>query len=126
ALGQDVPLALLVARAAQRHAEALDLGTVAVYRVGGEQARPVHSGSLREALAALDGDFAGTPDLLVTDAGALDLDELHLPHALTLSVGRVQGGRAALTLNGPVDPAQGARFLASVATTLEEPIILVI
>ncbi|MCP2014279.1 hypothetical protein L1280_001416 [Deinococcus sp. HSC-46F16] len=126
ALGQDVPLALLVARAAQRHAETLELGTVAVYRVGGEQARPVQAGSLREALAALDGNFAGTPDLLVTDAGALDLDELHLPHALTLSVGRVQGGRAALTLNGPVDPAQGARFLASVAATLEEPIILVI
>ncbi|WP_104989722.1 E3 binding domain-containing protein [Deinococcus sp. NW-56] len=126
ALGQDVPLALLVARAAQRHAETLELGTVGVYRVGGEQARPVQSGSLREALAALDGDFAGTPDLLVTDAGALGLDELHLPHALTLSVGRVQGGRAALTLNGPVDPAQGARFLASVAATLEEPIILVI
>ncbi|MPY67553.1 hypothetical protein F8S09_12800 [Deinococcus sp. SDU3-2] len=126
ALGQDVPLALLVARAAQRHAEMLELGTVGVYRVGGEQARPVQSGSLREALAALDGDFAGTPDLLVTDAGALDLDELHLPHALTLSVGRVQDGRTALTLNGPVDPAQGARFLASVAATLEEPIILVI
>lgn len=126
ALGQDVPLALLVARAAQRHAETLGLGTVGVYRVGGEQARPVQAGSLREALAALGSDFAGTPDLLVTDAGALDLDELHLPHTLTLSVGRVQEGRAALTLNGPVDPAQGARFLASVAATLEEPIILVI
>lgn len=126
ALGQDVPLALLVARAAQRHAETLGLGTVGVYRVGGEQARPAVPGSLREALAALDGDFAGTPDLLVTDAGALGLDELHLPHTLTLSVGRVQEGRAALTLNGPVDPAQGARFLAGVAATLEEPIILVI
>lgn len=126
ALGQDVPLALLVARAALRHAELLELGTVGLYRTGGEQARPVQPGGLREALAALDGELAATPDLLVTDAGALDLDELHLPHALTLSVGRVEGGRAALTLNGPVDPTQGARFLTAVAGTLEEPIILVI
>ncbi|WP_019586380.1 E3 binding domain-containing protein [Deinococcus apachensis] len=126
ALGQDVPLALLVARAAARHAEGLDLGTVAVQDTDVNQARPVQSGSLRDALAALRGEHSGTPDLLVIDAGALDLDDLHLGHTVTLSVGRVQDGRAALTLNGDVDAVRAARFLASVAATLEEPIILVI
>lgn len=126
ALGQDVPLALLVARAAGRHAGALGLESVAVHNIGAGRACTVQAGGLRDALAALDTEFGATPDLLVIDAGALDLDDLHLPHTLTLSVGRVQEGRAALTLNGDVDPAQGARFLASVAATLEEPIILVL
>lgn len=126
ALGQDVPLALLVARAAARHAESLGLNTVAVHDLDGGQARPVQPGSLRDALAALGTERGGTPDLLVIDAGALDLDDLHLGHTVTLSVGRLQDGRAALTLNGDVDAAKAARFLASVAATLEEPIILVI
>ncbi|GAA5533571.1 E3 binding domain-containing protein [Deinococcus aluminii] len=126
ALGQDVPLALLVARAAQRHADSLGLGTVAVQDLDASRARTVQPGGLRDALAALGTDQEGTPDLLVIDAGALDLDDLHLPHTVTLSVGRVQEGRAALTLNGDVDPAQAARFLANVAGTLEEPIILVV
>ncbi|GAA5513566.1 hypothetical protein Dcar01_02307 [Deinococcus carri] len=126
ALGQDVPLALLVARAAQHHLGALGLDSVAMQDVDAGRARTVQPGSLRDALAALAGDHEGTPDLLVLDAGALDLDDLHLPHTLTLSVGRVQDGRAALSLQGEVDPAQAARFLANVAGTLEEPIILVL
>lgn len=126
ALGQDVPLALLVARAAQRHADSLGLGAVALHDLDAGRARTVQPGSLRDALSALSSDHMGTPDLLVIDAGALDLDDLHLGHTVTLSVGRVQDGRAALTLNGDVDAAQAARFLAGVAATLEEPIILVI
>lgn len=90
------------------------------------QTRTAQPGGLRDALAALERVHEGTPDLLVLDAGTLDLDDLHLPHTLTLSVGRVQEGRAALTLQGDVDPTQAARFLAEVARTLEEPIILVL
>ena len=126
ALGQDVSLGLLVARAAQRHADSLGLGVVAVQDLNASVARPVEGGTLRAALTAFGGEQQGAPDLLVIDAGTLDLDDLHLPHTVTLSVGRVQDGRAALTLNGNVDAAQGARFLASVAATLEEPIILVL
>lgn len=126
ALGQDVPLGLLVARAAQHHADSLGLRMVAVQDLNASVARPVEGGTLRGALSSFGGEQEGTPDLLVLDAGTLDLDDLHLPHTVTLSVGRVQGGRAALTLNGNVDAAQGARFLASVAATLEEPIILVL
>ncbi|ALW87499.1 E3 binding domain-containing protein [Deinococcus actinosclerus] len=122
ALSRDLPLALLIARAAQRHAETLGLGSVAMHAEGG--ARAAGSGSLRDALDA--GAFDGTPDLLVVDAGALDLDDLHFPHTTTLSVGRVQDGRAALTLNGDVDAGRAAQFLAQVVGTLEQPILLVL
>ncbi|ACO44835.1 E3 binding domain-containing protein [Deinococcus deserti] len=124
ALGQDVPLALLVARAAQRHSSLLGLGSVALH--DGQRTRSVNSGHLRDALQGLDTDHTGTPDLLIVDAGARDLDDLHFPHTLTLSIGRVQDGRAALSLNGNVDTAQAAQFLADLAGTLERPIVLVL
>ena len=131
ALEREVPLALLVARAAQRHAAGLGLGSVAMRdmergltrQMGGEVGSSV---SLRDALTATSEDFEGTPDLLVVDAGALDMDDLHYPDTLTLSVGRVQEGRAALSLQGDVDPEKAARFLASVAQTLEKPVILLV
>lgn len=126
ALGREVPLALLLARAAQHHAAALGLDTLAIQDVQASRVRAVQPGSLREALAGLDGDFGGTPDLLVVDAGALDLDDLHYPHALSLSVGRVQGGRVGLSLQGDVEPDKAARFLAGVAQTLEKPVVLLI
>jgi hypothetical protein len=126
ALSRDVPMALLVARAAQHHAAILDLSAVAIQDPSTGRTRSAQLGSLRDAVTALDTDHDGTPDLLVVDAGLLDLDDLHYPHALTLSVGRVQGGRAALTLNGNVDTERAARFLASVAQTLEKPVILVV
>ncbi|MFC6665987.1 hypothetical protein ACFP9V_11980 [Deinococcus radiopugnans] len=62
----------------------------------------------------------------MTDAGALGADDLHYPHTLTLSLGRVQDGRAALSLNGDVDPRQAAQFLSRVAAALEKPIALVL
>ncbi|CAM2855769.1 hypothetical protein DERA104750_05275 [Deinococcus radiodurans] len=131
ALEREVPLALLVARAAQRHAAGLGLGSVAMRdmdrgltrQMGGEVGSSV---SLRDALLVTDQDFGGTPDLLVVDAGALDMDDLHYPDTLTLSVGRVQDGRAALSLQGDVDPEKAARFLANVAQTLEKPVILLV
>lgn len=124
ALEQDVPLALLVARAAQRHAGLLNLGSVALD--GAQGARTVREGAIREVLSGLHGSFTGTPDLLVVDAAAHGLDDLHYPHTLTLSVGRVQDGRASLSLNGQADTAQAAQFLARVAETLEKPIVLVL
>ncbi|MFT2720737.1 E3 binding domain-containing protein [Deinococcus sp. A31D244] len=125
ALDQALPLGLLVARAAQRHADTLSLGSVAVQ--GESHAHPVGTGSLRDALAQLDTAYDGdTPDLLIVDAGAHGLDDLHYPHTLTLSVGRMQNGRAPLSLNGDVDAARAAKFLAQVAETLEQPILLVL
>ena len=124
ALGREVPLAFLVARAAQRHAAALGLSSVALHDSAGGRARSVAGEHLRGAVDSLAHTYEGTPDLLVVDAGALDLDDLHYPHTLTLSVGRVQDGHAALSLNGSVDAAQGARFLADLDATLNQPILL--
>ncbi|WP_102128317.1 E3 binding domain-containing protein [Deinococcus planocerae] len=126
ALGQDVPLGLLVVRAAQRHAQTLGLGSVALQDLTAGVARTARPVALRDALDDLGTPFGGTPDLLVTDAGTLDLDDLHLGHTVTLSVGREREGRAALSLSGDVDPTRAARFLADVAGALEAPIILVI
>ncbi|WP_221091579.1 E3 binding domain-containing protein [Deinococcus aquaedulcis] len=124
ALSSELPLGLLVARAAQRHADTLGLSSVALDGQG--RTHTVGSGSLRDAVAALDTTFDGTPDLLVVDAAALDLDDLHYPQTVTLSVGRSEGGRATLSLNGDVDTTRAAQFLAQVAATLEQPILLVL
>ncbi|WP_428194363.1 E3 binding domain-containing protein [Deinococcus saxicola] len=127
ALGKDVSLAFLVARAAQRHADVLglDLGHVALQGADGQD-RPITGSALRDAMTALHGGQASAPDLLVTDAGTLGVDDLHFPHTLTLSLGRVQDGRAALSLNGDVNPRQAAQFLTRVAESLEKPIALVL
>lgn len=129
ALGQDVSLAFLVARAAQRHADilGLDLGHVALRGADGQD-QPITGGAIREALNARTTTTVqdGDPDLLVTDAAALGADDLHYPQTLTLSLGRVQEGRAALSLNGDVDPQQAAQFLTRVAEALEKPISLVL
>lgn len=127
ALDQNVSLAFLVARAAQRHVDALglDLGSVALHGTDGQD-QPITGGALRDAVNALHGSRDSAPDLLVTDAGALGADDLHYPHTLTLSLGRVQDGRAALSLNGDVDPRQAAQFLSRVAAALEKPIALVL
>jgi hypothetical protein len=124
ALGQDVPLALLVARAALRHAAELGVGTVALHTDGA--ARSVAGDTLRAAADALAHDYHGTPELLVVDAGAHGLDDLHYPHTTTLALGRVQDGRAALSLNGAVDAAQGAAFLRAVSETLGQPVVLLL
>lgn len=127
ALGKDVSLAFLVARAAQRHADilGLDLGHVALQGADGQD-RPITGGALRDAMTALHSGQASAPDLLVTDAGTLGMDDLHFPHTLTLSLGRVHSGRAALSLNGDVNPRQAAQFLTRVAESLEKPIALVL
>ncbi|GHG02098.1 hypothetical protein GCM10017783_12920 [Deinococcus piscis] len=128
ALGQDVPLSLLVARAAQQHAEMLGLGAVAIQDVHSQRARSVGGAGagLRDALSALDRDHDGQADLLVVNAGTFELDELHYPDTVTLSLGRVVDGRAALSLNGDVDTVRAAEFLAAVAASLEAPVALII
>lgn len=125
ALERDVPLALLVARAAQRHAAMLNLGSVATQDVQAGKARNVQTGGLREAVGN-SSDFDGKPDLLVVDAGSLGLDDLHYPETLSLSVGRVQDGRASLSIQGDVDTAKAAQFLNAVAETLAKPVILLV
>lgn len=129
ALEREVPLALLVARAAQRHMDALGLTNVAMQDIQAGKALSVGAGQnagIRDAVTAIDSDYDGTPDLLIVDAGRLGLDDLHYPHTLTLSVSRVDDGKASLSLQGEVEPAKAAQFLAKVADTLEKPVILLV
>ena len=126
-LGENVPAALLVARAAQRHLGLLNLSSVAVASAQGHALDAQLGGDLRSAVTALHGaQPGGHAELLVLDAAALDLDDLHYPHAVTLSLGRVSGGKAALSLNGNVDASQGARFLAEVSALLATPVKLLV
>ncbi|MFC6592103.1 hypothetical protein ACFP81_08875 [Deinococcus lacus] len=127
-LGQDVPLSLLVARAAQQNIAQLGLNSVAIQDVISHRARSIGTAgaSLRDSLSALDRDHDGQADLVVVNAGTFELDDLHYPDMLTLSVGRVENGRAALSLNGDVDTGRAADFLAAVARSLETPVALII
>lgn len=121
------PLSVLVARAAQKSAASLGLSSVALANTSGEALNADLSGDLRGSLSGMhDAATGAQADLLVVNAGEFDLDDLHFPHAITLSVGRVEGGKAALSLNGQVDPAQGARFLADVAALLATPVKLLV
>ncbi|GAA4016627.1 hypothetical protein GCM10022631_31320 [Deinococcus rubellus] len=129
----DLPLTLMVARAAQRHLGLLNLSSLAVANAQGQALSADLSGDLRGGIkalqdaqpsAALNGQVQA--DLLILDAGALDLDDLHYPHAVTLSLGRVVDGQAALSLNGDIDVQQGARFLAEVSALLGAPVKLLV
>lgn len=129
----DLPLTLMVARAAQRHLGLLNLSNLAVANAQGQALAADLSGDLRGGLKALQNAQPGAApdgqvqaDLLILDAGALDLDDLHYPHAVTLSLGRVVDGQAALSLNGDLDVQQGARFLAEVSALLAAPVKLLV
>lgn len=129
--GREAPLAVFVARAAQRRLGVLNLGSVGVYGVGDEVmavATPHLTGDFRAAVGDLHGAEGGeVRDLMVVDAGELGLDELQLPNGgLTLSLGRVRGGGATLTLTGDVSVRAGATFLQGVAELLESPIRLML
>lgn len=124
----DVPLTLMVARAAQRHLGLLNLSGLAVADAQGRALDADLSGDLRGGIKALQNAQPGTvqADLLILDAGALDLDDLHYPHAVTLSLGRVVDNQAALSLNGDIDVQQGARFLAELSALLGAPVKLLV
>ena len=123
----ELPLTLMVARAAQRHLELLGVSGLAVADANGQALDADLSGDLRSGLKSLSAaQPGGRAELLILDAGALDLDDLHYPHAITLSLGRVQHGKAALSLNGDLDVQQAARFLAEVSALLSAPVKLLV
>ena len=127
----ELPLSLMVARAAQRQIHLLHLSEVALADLQGQALDAEFSGDLRSSLkAAQDAQprhhSSRQADVLVLNAGELDLDDLHYPHAVTLSLGRVQNGKAALSLNGDLDVQQAARFLAEVSALLAAPVKLLV
>ncbi|WP_425145322.1 E3 binding domain-containing protein [Deinococcus sp.] len=124
ALGQSVPLNLLVGRAAARSLGTLGLsGQAALADASGQALAAELSGDLRASLSGLSAPTEATAALLILDAAALGLDELHLG-ARSLSLGRSEDGRAALSLRGDLDAVRGAKFLHEVAALLETPIKL--
>ncbi|WP_424949807.1 E3 binding domain-containing protein [Deinococcus sp.] len=126
ALFREVPIGLLVARAAAR-----SLGTLSLSEPGGvaladHTGRPLAadlSGDLRASLGSLSEPAHSAPALLVLDASGLGLDELHRGE-YSLSVGRNGSEGATLSLRGDLDPARGAQFLHEVAGLLGTPIRL--
>lgn len=125
----DLPLSLMVARAAQRHLNLLGVSSLAIANANGKALDADLSGDVRSGIKSLSGAPVvshTTAELLILDAGALDLDDLHYPQAITLSLGRVQDGKAALSLNGDLDVQQAARFLAEVSALLGAPVKLLV
>jgi e3 binding domain len=132
ALFRDVPITLLVARAAARSLGTLGLhesgglhgsGHVALANHAGQPLSADPSGDLRASLDGLNQVSEVRPALTVLDAAELGLDELHRGEC-SLSVGRMAGGGSALSLRGDIDPARGAQFLHEVEGLLQTPIKL--
>lgn len=127
--GRALPMGALLARAAARSLRTLGLGSVGIAQLG-DDVTALHApnlhGDLRAALDDLHAGHTGDwSELMVVDAAALGLDELHLTQDIaTLSLGHSQDGHAALTLTGAVSPAAGAAFLNEVAGQLQTPIKL--
>ena len=126
ALYREVPLSLLVARAAARSLASLGLhasGGVALADHAGQPLGADLSADFRASLDGLGQPAQTSPALLVLDAAELGLDELHRGEC-SLSVGRAGAGANALSLRGNLDPVRGAKFLHEVAALLDTPILL--
>lgn len=127
ALFREVPLGLLVARAAARSLATLGLtsaGGVALADHAGQPLAADLTGDFRASLDGLKQPAQAAPALLVLNAAELGLDELHRG-AYSLSVGRSgPHGPAALSLRGELDPVRGAQFLHEVSGLLDAPIRL--
>ena len=130
ALMREIPLGLLVARAAVRSLNTLGLhtgeGSVEGVALANYTGQPLAADLRAEFRASLDGlgqVAQAQPALLVLDASALGLDELHRGEC-SLSVGRAAADGAVLSLRGDLDPARGAQFLHEVAGLLGTPILL--
>ena len=130
ALMREIPLGLLVARAAARSLSTLGLHTgegsaegVALANHAGQPLAADLRAEFRASLESLGQVAQAQPTLLVLDASALGLDELHRGEC-SLSVGRAAADGAVLSLRGDLDPARGAQFLHEVAGLLGTPILL--
>ena len=130
ALMREIPLGMLVARAAARSLSTLGLhtgeGSVEGVALANHTGQPLAADLRAEFRASLDGlgqVAQAQPALLVLDASALGLDELHRGEC-SLSVGRAAADGAVLSLRGDLDPARGAQFLHEVAGLLGTPILL--
>ncbi|MBB6099175.1 hypothetical protein HNR42_002611 [Deinobacterium chartae] len=128
-----VPLVFWLARAAQRHADLIGGGRVGLLDAGTAQTLLPETleGDFRASLSSFGAAAAGSAALTVVDAGELGVDEVTLPvEGATLSLSRLEDGRASLLLSGHTGTADGLRsgaeFLRAVTADLENPIVLMV
>ncbi len=129
--GREVPLAVFLARAAQRNLHALGTGDVVTLTRLGDTLEPLQASGLHhsfiEAVQSVARATPGTMEgLLILDASSLGADDLVLPGAEPVLTLNVKGEYGHLALSGDVPMGKAADFLGKVALALETPVSLVI
>ena len=129
--GREVPLAVFLARAAQRNLHTLGIGdTVTLTRLG-DTLEPLQVSGLHHSfIEAVQSVARATPGtmqgLLILDASSLGVDDLVLPVSQPVLTLNVKGEYGHLALAGDLPMSKAADFLAHVAQALEIPVSLVI
>ena len=129
--GREVPLAVFLARAAQRNLHALGAGDVVTLTRLGDTLEPLLASGLHhsfiEAVQSVARATPGTMEgLLILDASSLGADDLVLPSPQPVLTLNVKGDYGHLALSGDLPMSKAAEFLGKVAQALETPVSLVI
>jgi hypothetical protein len=129
--GREVPLAVFLARAAQRNLHTLNIGDVVTLTRLGDTLEPLHASGLHHSfIEAVQSVARATPGamqgLLILDASSLGVDDLVLPVDLPVLTLNVKGEYGHLALAGDLAMGKAAEFLAHVVQALEIPVGLVI
>ena len=129
--GREVPLAVFLARAAQRNLHALGAGDVVTLTRLGDTLEPLLASGLHHSfIEAVQSVARATPGamegLLILDASSLGADDLVLPSPQPVLTLNVKGEYGHLALSGDLPMSKAAEFLGKVAQALETPVSLVI
>ena len=129
--GREVPLAVFLARAAQRNLHALGAGDVVTLTRLGDTLEPLQASGLHHSfIEAVQSVARATPGamegLLILDASSLGADDLVLPSPQPVLTLNVKGEYGHLALSGDLPMSKAAEFLVKVAQALETPVSLVI
>ena len=129
--GREVPLAVFLARAAQRNLHTLGMGDVVTLTRLGDTLEPLQASGLHHSfIEAVQSAARATPGtmqgLLILDASSLGADDLVLPVSQPVLTLNVKGEYGHLALAGDLPMSKAADFLSHVAQALEIPVSLVI
>ncbi len=129
--GREVPLAVFLARAAQRNLHALGTGDVVTLTRLADRLEPLQASGLHHSfIEAVQSVARATPGilegLLILDASSLGADDLVLPGAEPVLTLNVKGEYGHLALSGDLPMGKASEFLGKVALALETPVSLVI
>ena len=129
--GREVPLAVFLARAAQRNLHTLEVGDIVTLTRLGDTLEPLQASGLHHSfIEAVQSVARATPGtlqgLLILDASDLGVDDLVLPVSQPVLTLNVKGDYGHLALAGDLPMGKAADFLGKVALALEIPVSLVI